>query len=102
PDLRMVGLNIDVTERQRSEQLLRESEERLRLAVSGAELGTWHWNLQTGEVVFSERASAIFGLSAEFAVTYDSFLALIHSDDRAHVGRGVADASRGGVEYDVE
>ena len=38
----------DVTERERSKAAQRESDERLRLAIAGSDLGTWHWDVSTG------------------------------------------------------
>jgi PAS domain-containing protein len=43
----------DITERKRVEEALRDSEEKLRLALEGARLGTWNWDLKTGELVGS-------------------------------------------------
>ena len=43
----------DLTERQQVEIALRKSEERLDLALKGAELGTWDWHVPTGEVIFN-------------------------------------------------
>lgn len=51
----------DVTDRRRAEEALRESNERLELAVRGANLGTWDWNIETGEMVFNERWAEILG-----------------------------------------
>ena len=50
----------DISDRKRAEQELRESEERLELALRGADLGLWDWNLETGRAVWNERATAMF------------------------------------------
>src|SRR6187549_4184828 len=45
----------DIRERKRAERSLRESEERLSLALAGALEGVWDWNLETNGVVYSSR-----------------------------------------------
>ena len=44
----VAGTTRDVTERQQSEQVLRASEERLRLAQNAGQLATWDWDIATG------------------------------------------------------
>jgi len=51
----------DISDRKRSEEELRRSEERLDLALKGANLGLWDWNLKTGRAVWDERALAMGG-----------------------------------------
>ncbi len=51
----------DITDRRRAEEALRESNERLELAVKGANLGTWDWNVESGEIVCNERWGEILG-----------------------------------------
>ncbi len=51
----------DITDRRRAEEALLESNERLELAIRGASLGTWDWNITSGEVVFNERWAEILG-----------------------------------------
>jgi len=70
-------------ERQVTESLLRQSEERLRLAVQATGLGTWDWDLTKDTLLWSERTRALFGLPADAEVTYDAFLNWLHPDDRA-------------------
>ena len=56
--MRIVGTHLDITERKRTEQALRESEERLTLAFAGAQEGVWDWNLETNAVVYSSAVEA--------------------------------------------
>jgi PAS domain S-box-containing protein len=51
----------DVTERRERERELRELSERLQLAVEGADVGVWDWNVETDEVRFDERWAAMLG-----------------------------------------
>ncbi len=51
----------DMTEKYKQEQLVRESENRLNLAIKGTKAGLWDWNIQTGEMVINERWAEIIG-----------------------------------------
>jgi PAS domain S-box-containing protein len=55
----------DITDRRRAEEALRESNERLELAVKGANLGTWDWNVETGGIVCNERWGEILGFRSD-------------------------------------
>lgn len=61
PAIIVVGL--DVTESKRAETALKESEQRLELALKGADLGLWDYNLQTGEAFISRRRAEMVGYS---------------------------------------
>jgi PAS domain S-box-containing protein len=95
----------EITERKRAEQGLRDSEEKLRLALDGAQLGTWEWDLKTGKLAGSPLSFALFGLSADADFNFGMFLSMIHPDDRARVDeamkRTLADHSEYNVEYRV-
>ncbi|MCI5145451.1 MAG: PAS domain S-box protein, partial [Candidatus Electrothrix sp. AR3] len=55
----------DITDRKHTEEALRESNERLEMIVNGANLGTWDWNIETGEVIFNARWAEILGYTLE-------------------------------------
>ncbi|MEG4282206.1 response regulator [Microcoleus sp. A006_D1] len=79
------------------------SEERLRVAISASQMGTWDWNILTGEVVWSEGHELLFGLEkGSFAGTYAAFCACVHPDDQASISRAIAFSLENKIEYQHE
>ncbi|HVX64749.1 MAG TPA: PAS domain S-box protein, partial [Pirellulales bacterium] len=73
----------DMIFRAQSEAALRESEQRLRLAVNAAKLGAWDWNLSTDALTWSPRQFELFGIRPEdFSGTGEAALAAVHPEDR--------------------
>ncbi|MEP6922956.1 MAG: PAS domain S-box protein, partial [Pyrinomonadaceae bacterium] len=69
-------------ERRRTEEALRESEERLRLATEAAQMYSWEYDAQTETYKFSENAHAILGVDQNaLPLTVEATHALIHPDD---------------------
>jgi PAS domain S-box-containing protein len=77
----------DVTSQRRTRAALKEQEELLRLGLTAAQMGIWDMNLLSNELVWSEQLEPIFGIApGSFGGTYESFLELIHPEDRDDVG----------------
>ncbi|HQO33517.1 MAG TPA: PAS domain S-box protein [bacterium] len=74
--------SVDIDRRKRAEEALRESEERMELALQGADLGTWDWNIVTGEVIFNKRWAEIVGYSLdEIEPHLSTWERLVYPDD---------------------
>ena len=92
----------EITARKQVEGALHDSEEKLRLAVEGARLGIWNWDLKTGELLGSPLAFALFGLPADTKFDFEIFLSTLHPDDRGMVQEAMKRTVAEQVEYDVE
>jgi PAS domain S-box-containing protein len=97
-----VGAFVDITDRKRAEEALERSEEKLRIVFEAARVGFWDWDVRTGELALSPRCMELFEIAPAAAVTYERFLAAVHSDDRAAVDARVRESLAGRLEYDVE
>src|SRR5512142_2072588 len=88
--------------RERAAGSLREREEMLRLAKDAARMGAWSWDLVSGELTWSDRCKALFGVSPDAVMSREAFLAAVHPEDRDRIDRAVREALAHGTPYDVE
>ncbi|CAG0997756.1 putative diguanylate cyclase DgcE [Burkholderiales bacterium] len=75
-------LATEVTERKRAEERVRDSEERLQLALDGAQDGVWDWEVVSGRAVYTERWSQMLGYEPdEIEPNVRAWTALVHPED---------------------
>ncbi len=99
----LVGVSEDVTAQRAAEQHARDLTEHFRAALQAGGLGTWRWDIRTGATVWDARLEELFGVApGGFDGTFDSYVSLLHPDDRDHVLRTVEESVASKSSYVVE
>jgi PAS domain S-box-containing protein len=100
----VICVALDVTARQRSNQELQKSQERIRLAAESAGIATWEWDIRKNVVSWSPELRRTFGFedAQELGTTFDALLARVHGDDRDRVRRSIESAASEHQDLSVE
>jgi len=88
----------DITDRKRIERALRDSELRLRISQEAGRIGSWDWNLQTDELLWSELQQRQFGVARAEGnkVTLQDWRTAVHPEDLAAAEAKLQEAIAGG------
>jgi len=91
----------ELAERTRTENALRESQARLDLALSSANMGIWDWEIDADQIVWSERVYDILDIQRDdFSGNFQSYLEIVHPDDQPRVRQGIENCLAG-IEPDL-
>ena len=97
------GVFQDMTERRNTEEKLRISEERYQLAVSGASVGLWDWDVSTNALYWSPRFMEIVGIdNTSFVPELSEFEDRLHPEDHDRIMQALQDHLERNEPYDVE
>jgi len=92
----------NVTDQKNAEDSLKISKERLQFATEGAGIGIWNWNIETGELFWSDRSKELFGLGYDVNMSYERFLDGLHPKDRERTNEAVIEALENHKDFDLE
>lgn len=81
--VKLYGAFIDITGEKIKKELLLKDKNRLNAIIEGTNVGTWEWDVQTGETVFNQKWAEIIGYSLEeiSPVSIDTWMKFAHPDD---------------------
>jgi PAS domain S-box-containing protein len=90
-------------QRKRAEEQLRENAERLRLATQTGKVGIWDWDIAANRVSWTDSLYSIHGVKREeFNGSLESFVSLVHPDDRDVVSKAVECSLNQDAPYELE
>lgn len=93
----------DIARRRAAEDRLRESRERLRLALEAGRLGTWHYDIPAGSVTWDETLEEIFGLTpGTFGGTFQEYQERLHPEERGWIRERIDQARESGSDFQLE
>jgi hypothetical protein len=95
------GINLDIGRQKQVEQSLRTSQLDLQRAQAVAQTGSWRLDIRRNELLWSDESHRIFGIPKGVPLSYETFLSVIHPDDRAFVDESWQAALRG-ERYNIE
>ena len=81
-----IAIESNITQEKTDAERISASERRLTAVIEGTNIGTWEWNVVTGETVFDRRWAEIVGYSLDELepISIQTWLDLVHPEDNAH------------------
>ncbi|MCP5464998.1 MAG: PAS domain S-box protein [Deltaproteobacteria bacterium] len=93
---------VDITKQKDAFKKLEQEKERLARTESIANIGTWEYNIETQEIVWSDQVFRIFGIEdRRDAPSLEKFMTLVHPDDRDRLTRNLQRSLEEGHTYHV-
>ena len=96
---RLAAVMTDISEQKKAEAAVRESEERLRLAISATNDAIWDCNLLDGTVSWNDNYATSFGRPSDTSNSWQWWIDHIHPDDRNRVASSLKDTIQSAEQF---
>jgi PAS domain S-box-containing protein len=99
----LVGIGIDITERKQAEEELRVSEKDLKESQRIAHVGSWHLDVSTNQVVWSEELYKMYGFDSTKPVpSYTEHMKLFTNESWKLLSESLENTRQTGIPYELE
>jgi PAS domain S-box-containing protein len=99
----VLGVAIDITDKKRAEEALRENQSRLELALRSAHMGVWRIDLVENKRYFDDQVCHLLGIDpAKFTGTPEELYTAVHPHDREMLKAALARTIEQDVPYETE
>ena len=96
------GVSLDISDHKFAEVQLQQSQEQLHHALEAARMGFWEWNIQTETSNCSSNLKQLYGLGHTYDGNYQSFIKIVHPEDRDYLQKVIQECLITGNDYNVE
>lgn len=97
----LIGVIMDINERKKGEEALRENQARLNLALQSAHMGVWHWDIIENRRYFDDLTCQLLGINeAMFSGTAEEFFRVVDPEDREKIKAAHTRTIKKGVPYE--
>jgi PAS domain S-box-containing protein len=99
----MLSIVRDITDQKRAKEALWISEEKLRIALKVGHMESWDWDISSNTIHWSTKPEVASGLvQGSFSASYETFLELVHPQDRTLIDQELKRALEEGTDYTLE
>jgi PAS domain S-box-containing protein len=95
-------LAVAIDDERRSKEALRDSEQRMNLAVESAQLAVWEWDMANGRLWTTDEGQKFFGFAPGESIDHATLAGRVHPDDRAARAAAIRHALATGGSYEAE
>jgi PAS domain S-box-containing protein len=100
---RIISIRMDITARKNAEQELQQVSQRLTLALSGGDVGTWDYDVVHNTLTWDALMYQLYGIAPDqFAGAYEAWHRCVHPDDQERSAQSIAKALSGEADFDTE
>ncbi len=92
----------DIGKRKAEERALRDSANRLQVALAAGKMGDWTWDAATSQVILGRRAAELFAMPGECMVSWDALADHLLDEDREKVTSAFLHAFSSREDFNVE